>query len=254
MTTETTPQSTPAAGSPPPAAPTASLFDRTSAPAPAIPAVAPAPPVAPAAVIPPPEAPKAPDAPVKPPEAAAVVPPEAAKPGADTAVKPPEELAKVVPEKYDLKVPKDSPLTAKHIEEFAKAAKENGLSNEEAQGLLERDHEVASQVVAAKEAEFVARKEAWKQEVIKDPEIGGMYGAELKSNIVRAQQGLARFASASFMQMLETTGLGNHPEMVRMGLRIDKASANDRAVMVGGQNGVEGKKSAQESLYGGTKS
>jgi hypothetical protein len=49
--------------------------------------------------------------------------------------------AKVVPEKYDLKLPEASLLDASHVEKLTAFAKERGLSNDEAQALLERENQ-----------------------------------------------------------------------------------------------------------------
>src|SRR5688572_20896218 len=62
----------------------------------------------------------------------------------DKQVEAPKEQKPVVPEKYDLKLPEGSLLEAAQMEKISAYAKEKGLSNEQAQELLERENDAVS--------------------------------------------------------------------------------------------------------------
>ncbi len=206
------------------AAPSADATASTAAPAtPAVAVVAtPAEATAPAAA-----APAKTEAVVDQPKSEPAAPAEPAKPAA--------------PEKYDLKLPENSLLDATHVGKIAALAKANGLTNEQAQGYLEAESEAVATYVEQ-------RKEAWKSEAIADPEIGG---DAAKQNVELAHRVLERYATPKLKEELNKTGYGNHPELVRMLVRLGKEMAPDSLVIPGTQSG--GKKSMEDVFYGETK-
>lgn len=159
--------------------------------------------------------------------------------------KEPEKAKPVAPEKYDLKLPSGSLLEKSAVERIASYAKERGLSQEDAQSLLERESQAVSGFAEAQRAELEGKVESWKQEVEDDKEIGG---AAFKQNVELAHRVLARYGSPSLRQALNETGLGNHPELVRVFVRIGKAMADDQLVMPGTQSA--GKRPIEEVFYG----
>lgn len=164
---------------------------------------------------------------------------EGAKPTAES-----KEAQKVVPEKYDLKLPDNSHLTPAYIEKIASYAKDRGLSNEEAQQMLERENSVVSEVLSQKEAEFRARTEEWKELAKADKEIGGEGFAK---STELAKRVIQKFASDELKDELNRTGFGNHPELIRVFTRIGKLMSEDQLVMPGTQAG--GKKSLEDIFY-----
>lgn len=159
---------------------------------------------------------------------------------ATTEVKPP-----VVPEKYELKLPEGSVLKPSDIERVSSYAKEQGLSQDQAQKVLELEHAATASYAKALDAEFKAKQESWIQTSTNDPEIGG---AAFKENAELAYRAVQKFATPEFVKALETTGLGNHPELVRTFLRIGKAMGSDSLVRPGSSDPV-GKRSVADILY-----
>lgn len=144
------------------------------------------------------------------------------------------------PEKYDLKLPDGTPLDSSEIEKTADYARERGLSNDAAQELLRRDHEaVMGYIDRAKEQ--VAQ---WASQAQADKEIGGDAFA---GNVETAKRFFDRFGSPALKKALNDTGLGNHPELIRLGLKAGKAMADDSFVKGGGS--PETKKSPAEVAY-----
>lgn len=159
--------------------------------------------------------------------------------------KPPSEQKTVVPEKYDLKPPKDSPLSVAHLEKLSSYAKEKGLSNEQAQTLLERESQAVSDFTADLKESQSKLTQTWFDQAKNDKEIGG---EAFKQNAELAKRVVGRFGTDEFKKELSKTGLGNHPELLRVFSRIGKAMSEDQLVIPGVQAG--GKKSIESLLYG----
>lgn len=159
--------------------------------------------------------------------------------------KPPPEPTKKEPAKgpdgaqtdYELALPKDSLLTAEDLAAIAKEAKEAGLSKEEAEEVVKAQSQVASTTAARVQAQqqqaFEAEKAAWKKAVADDAEMGGDKLAETTLMASRAFQALA---SPLLKKLADDTGLGSHPEFVRMMAKIGKMMGEDRLIIghVGG--------------------
>jgi hypothetical protein len=156
---------------------------------------------------------------------------------------------KVVPEKYELQLPKDSPLDPGHLEKIAAYAKERGFSQEEAQAFMERDHEVLAAYVDQQNGKFNETRAGWIEAVKADKEIGG---ENMPKAVELARRALDRFGSKSLKDELNRTGLGDHPELVRLLSRVGKIMSNDSSIL--GGNSVDSKKSMAELLYGQTTS
>ncbi len=198
----------------------------TGTPAPAV-EVTPAPIVPDPAVKEPVVADIAPDAPLE-------VPP----------VKP--EDKPVVPEKYDLKLPEGSQLPPAHVEKLASLAKERGLSQDEAQAMLDRDSGLISSYAKEQQDQFKKQSDTWKAEFVADKEFGGEKATE---NVELAHRVVKRFADDKFVQELERSGLGDHPDLLRTFARIGKEMSEDRLRMPNTQGGGGVKKSAEETFY-----
>lgn len=150
----------------------------------------------------------------------------------------------VTPEAYDLKLPDGSLLDPASVEKVTLFAKENKLSQEAAQALLQRENEVVSSFVTKAQADFKAQTEQWVKDIQGDKEVGG---EKFKENIELAHRVLKRFGSDDFSKALEETGYGNHPDLVKVFVRIGKAMGDDKAVIPGAQAGEQ--KSLAQLLY-----
>jgi hypothetical protein len=132
-----------------------------------------------------------------------------------------------VPEKYDFKVPKDSPLSEAEVSSTADIAKSLGLSQEKAQALLDMRVNDRAEYVQAQHDFLQSQVALWGEATSKDPEIAGKGGTEYGANIAAAKQVINKFATPEMVKALNQTGLGNHPELVRMLARIGKAMRED---------------------------
>ena len=160
---------------------------------------------------------------------------------------------RIVPEKYGLKLPDGSKLDAAHIEKIAEFSKKHGFSDKEAQALLERDNETFSayaermkqQQKTESEAALKAASEKWLAETKNDKEIGGeafVKTAELTKRV------LDRFGNDELKRLLNESGYGNHPEVVRFVNKVGSSMKEDQLVLAG-TVATGGAKSMEKIFY-----
>lgn len=100
----------------------------------------------------------------------------------------------------------------------SEAAAPDGGEAARLEGFL-REHEEAQRV------EWRARVEGWREEVARDPELGG---ARFEASVARAQLALGRFDEGGRIgRLLEASGYGNHPDIVRFFNRLADAVMED---------------------------
>ena len=159
--------------------------------------------------------------------------------------KPAEPKETVKPGEITLKAPDGSKLSQAHIDRVAADAKAKGMTQEQAQAMLERDHNLISEIYGEQETQFKNQIDQWKSEAASDEEVGG---ADHAHKVEIAHRALKQFADDDLIDELERTGLGNHPKLVRMLYRIGKANSEDKLI-ASSQRGGSSKKSAEEIFY-----
>lgn len=150
--------------------------------------------------------------------------------------KAPEVQKPVVPEKYELNLPNGSTLKQDEVDKIAALAKERGLSNDDAQKLVEEKSQEKTNFIEAQKQEFSQLRATWKDQFIKDPELGG---ENAKASAEHAKRFVDRFASDDLKKAFNETGFGDHPELIRLMARAGKAMANDQIVQPGKHGGSE---------------
>jgi hypothetical protein len=135
--------------------------------------------------------------------------------------------------------------------------KELGLDQDKAQKLVGI---YASELQAAMDAALTPEKLAdyvqqfnqeqsgkWAEAVKADPEIGG---AKLDETHALVRDGIAKFGSPALKEALDSTGLGNHPELVRMFRNIGLETREDRG---GNPPSGGGAATLEDRMYPGMK-
>ena len=135
-----------------------------------------------------------------------------------------EKKPEGAPEKYDFKAPEGQAFDDKVIEQFSEVAKELNLSQEAAQKVLDK---MAPAIQARQMEQFQAIREDWAGQSRADKEFGG---DKLAENMAVAQKAMDQFATPEFKALLNQTGMGNHPEVIRVFYRAGKAISEDRIV------------------------
>lgn len=150
--------------------------------------------------------------------------------------------------KYDLKLPEDSTLDSAWLEEWTNLAKEQKLTNEQAQKLLEKESLTVKSFLEAQQQQQQEQRNAWAESAKADKEIGG---EQLQTNVNLAQQALKKFGSEALWKELEATGYGNHPEVIRVFAKIGKA-LNPQPLVTAGTQAAPQKKSLADVFYPST--
>lgn len=158
----------------------------------------------------------------------------------------------VVPEKYDLKLPEGSRLQPARLEKIQALAKEKGLSQEQAQLIVDRENDAVTDFHARSLEAYAAEEQKWMRAAQDDKEIGG---ENLKVASEHSKRVLDQFASEELKKELTESRLGNHPELVRLLYRIGKAMHPKGLVTPSNQGGATRGKTAEEvasRMYGGS--
>jgi hypothetical protein len=150
------------------------------------------------------------------------------------------------PKEYTLDLPENSQLDASAVDRIASFAKERGLTKDQAQELLSMESNAVSKFAEAQAEQVKVRVDGWKADVKLDKELGG---EAYEKNVELAKRVVERFATEDFKKALNETGLGNHPELVRVFFKIGKSMAEDQLVIPGSQTGPKNR-SVEDFLYG----
>lgn len=150
----------------------------------------------------------------------ASTPPAAA---ADTKTDDTKATEPQVPESYDLQMPEGIELDKASADEFTTIAKELKLDQAAAQKLAD---------IAAKQAQRQVEAhtklvESWVESVKADKDIGG---DKLEENLGIARKALDTFGTPELRDVLNASGLGNHPEVIRAFVKAGKAISEDKFV------------------------
>jgi hypothetical protein len=163
----------------------------------------------------------------------------------ETTDEKPSEKPAVEEVKYDLKIADGSKLSTEEVDKIVAYAKEQGLSQEAAQKLLDSQNEIVSKFESERMDEFKQTVDEWKTQAQKDPEYGG---AEFTRNVELAKRVVSRYGSQEFAQALDESGFGNHPELLRVFVRIGQAMGEDR--LVTSATGGGSQKTLEDIFYG----
>lgn len=147
-------------------------------------------------------------------------------------------------EKLALKLPADSPLGAEAVERIAAEARLQGLSQEQAQALLEREHKAVAQFRERQDSDAAEVGARWKAETENDPEIGG---DKLGANLELVRRVIDRYGDEEIKGFLRETPFGNNRSLIRFLARIGKSMASDSLVMASAKSGV--RREAADVLY-----
>lgn len=145
----------------------------------------------------------------------------------------------------DLKAFEGSDIDPAFIDSYSGLAKKYGMNQENATALLKD----AAEIMNKMDAESVTRQaNDWINQSQNDKEFGG---AALAVNLAVAKKALETYGTPELKQFIETTGLGNHPELIRLLHKVGKTLTEDGTVT--GQVGNKGIRTfddAAQKLFG----
>lgn len=121
---------------------------------------------------------------------------------------------------YEFTAPDGVELDEASLGEFQSIAKELKLPKDGAQKLFDL---AAKREVARAEA-FAKQVQDWGDTVAKDPELGKAENLSVAKGVIQ------KFGSPELVDLLNSTGMGNHPEVVKLAYKIGKAMSEDKIV------------------------
>lgn len=132
---------------------------------------------------------------------------------------------KGAPEQYEeFQPPEGQQFDPKVMEGFKEIAKELNLSQDAAQKMLDK----MAPVVADRQTQRLEEiRGEWANQSTSDKEFGG---EKLNENLGVARKALDSFGSPELKSLLNESGLGNHPEVIRLLYRAGKAISEDNFV------------------------
>ncbi|MBW5937564.1 peptidase [Klebsiella michiganensis] len=146
-----------------------------------------------------------------------------------------EQKLEGAPEKYEFKPAEGQELDTAALEQFEPIARELNLTNEQAQKMVDLYGTKIMPMVQKQQAEFWQKTtEQWAADVKADKEIGG---DKLTANLSAAQRALEQFGDPELKEYLDSTGLGNHPALVKAFIKVGKAMSEDKVVTGGHESG-----------------
>lgn len=140
---------------------------------------------------------------------------------------------------YDFKVPEGIELDVGTSDKFKALATELKLPADSAQKVVD----LYAGVRQAEAQAFADQVKAWGEQVSADKELGNA------DNLAAARKAVDAFGTPELKSLLNSTGMGNHPEVVRLMSKIGKAISED--TITRGKQG-EKPKDAANVLYGST--
>ncbi|HHK9915276.1 TPA: peptidase [Enterobacter hormaechei] len=146
-----------------------------------------------------------------------------------------EQKPEGAPEKYEFTAGEGQELDTAALEQFEPIARELNLTNEQAQKMVDLYGTKIMPMVQQQQAEaWQKTTEQWAADVKADKEIGG---DKLTANLSAAQRALEQFGDPELKEYLDSTGLGNHPALVKAFIKVGKAMSEDKVVTGGHESG-----------------
>lgn len=128
------------------------------------------------------------------------------------------------PETYEFKPPEGNEYNPEFVKVYSEAARELNLPQEAAQKMLDK---VVPTILQQQAQQIEAVKTQWADSSRADKEFGGEKIAE---NLAVAKKALDQFGTPELRTLLEQSGLGNNPEVIRFMFRAGKAISEDKYV------------------------
>lgn len=169
-----------------------------------------------------------------------------AKPEGEAEAKP-EDKPAGAPETYeDFTLPEGVTLDAELGTDLKAIAKDLNLPQEQAQKLADLALKHGQKLANTQAEQLAAARNTWANESKADKEFGG---DKFEANMAVAKKAADTYASDSLKALLDQTGLGNHPEIIRLFHKVGQTISEDR--FDGGRSTHSaGQQTAAERLYG----
>ena len=162
--------------------------------------------------------------------------PEQIQQEADAAATKKEADAKPTgaPEAYtDFTLPEGFGMDTGTLDAFKGLAKELNIPQEAAQKLIDLQTSLVAKQADEYQQAVVAQSQKWAAEVKNDPALGG---ENYDKSVASAIKVIQSFGDPALTELLNDSGLGNHPALFKFCHRISAAISEDKFVMPGSQS------------------
>lgn len=163
-----------------------------------------------------------------------------------------KDAAPVVPEKYELAGTDGAELDPVALEAAEPVFKELGLTNDQAQKLIPVAEQFAKSIGDRLNQQILtsvaAERKAWLEEAKADEEIGGAKWDDTLVTAAKGLDGLGFPKGSKFRALLDESGLGNHPEMIRAFAKVGRTISEDSDFPRSGV-ATTGARTAADTLY-----
>ncbi|SBW79901.1 hypothetical protein PVE_R1G2015 [Pseudomonas veronii 1YdBTEX2] len=137
------------------------------------------------------------------------------------------------PEAYDdFTLPEGMEMDADVLGEFKNLAKELNIPQAKAQQLIDFQTQLATKQAEQYQAAVTKQSQDWAAAIKNDPEIGG---ENYDKSVASAIKVIQSFGDPALTELLNTSGLGNHPALFKFCHRISAAISEDKFVLPGSQ-------------------
>ncbi|WP_300379626.1 hypothetical protein [Henriciella sp.] len=149
------------------------------------------------------------------------------------------------PATFEFTTPDDVQMADETLEGVKSLAAELGLDNEQAQKIVDLGSQLSQRWASEIQSQHEAQVSEWGEQAKADKEIGG---DKFEQSLADAKAAYDKFATPELTGFLNESGLGNHPEVIRLFARLNKQVGDD--TLVAGQPAPSGPKTQAERLYG----
>lgn len=157
-----------------------------------------------------------------------------------------------VPDAYDLEAPGGFSIDLQALAVATPVFKELGLSNEQANKLMPVAAKFAAGLSDKLNAQILSQvhadRKAWLDTAMADREIGGANWKQTLAKGAFALDNLGFPKGSPFRVLLDESGLGNHPEMIRAWAKVGRAIGED-GDFVRGSGNFHSRRDTAETLY-----
>lgn len=135
-----------------------------------------------------------------------------------------------------VELPDGMALNANLLKELGTVAGELGLSKENAQKFLPIGVKMAESFALKQQEVYAQTRQTWRDQVAADKDIGGADDKARTANLALASKGLEAYGSKELRTLLDESGIGDHPEVIRLFHKLGKTASEDK--VEGGGSGT----------------
>lgn len=152
---------------------------------------------------------------------------------------------RIVPEKYELKLPENSLLTADDLEEVSHFAKEHKMTQEEADKVLNNRNAFAASFWDRKTKELDQEARIWAEAVKNDKEVGL---DKFNESMELTRRFIEHYGDEDFVKVMKDNPLANYPGFVRMLVRASRDIGEGKFIQ-GQQTPAKDTRTLAERMY-----